>query len=248
MRGGEVNSGGCKFELLYNQITMGRLKLSIGLFFLLTIFPSCTYSHEKTSDVLSGNYWKPQALNDIMPFWTEYARDEKSGAFFTNLDSLWLPFGSQNKYPSMTSRHLFSYSVAYLLTGNRDHLKSAKILAGKINKFGVLHEKEVWLTTVGRTSSEKHGANTYWWVQAYGNIFNLYLYHVLGESRYLDGFQKGAGFWDPCFMDKKHGDTYFSVDTAGRPNDRTKATRFKTSYHSIEHCLLKMKILRFLKW
>jgi cellobiose epimerase len=414
---------------------MRRLELSIGFLFLLTIFPSCTNSPEKTSDVLSGDYWKIQALTDIMPFWTEYARDKKSGAFFTNLDSLWLPFGSQDKYPSMVSRHLFSYSVAYLLsgdednlkiadntlkwllenawdkeyggwfdaldaggkpvqttkttfvqvytitgltlyyfvthdttvlryieksnelleskvwdsisggyfnmmnrdwsiadsnksfssqltpvsgyliylyqatrekkyldqisrildttmnnmvdnesgwilenfdrnwkylkgkddeteinighnieaatmllrdyliTGSPDHLKSAKTLAWKINKNGVLNDKEVWLTTVSRTSSARHGTDTYWWVQAYGNIFNLYLHHVLGKSQYLDDFQKGAGFWDSSFIDKKNGDTYFSVDTAGRPNDRTKATRFKTSYHSIEHCLLNMLCL-----
>jgi cellobiose epimerase len=414
---------------------MGRLKLSIGVSILLTIFSSCSNSHQNTSDVLSGNYWKTQALTDIMPFWTKYALDKKSGAFFTNLNSLWLPFGSQDKYPSMVSRHLFSYSVAYLLSGdednlkiadntvkwllenawdkeyggwydaldsegkpvqttkttfvqvyaitgltlyyfvthdstvlnyieksnelleskvwdstsggyfnmmnrdwtvsdsnksfssqvtpvsgyliylyqatrekkyldqinrildttmnkmadkesgwilenfdrnwnyisgkedeteinighnieaawmlfrnyllsgNPDHLKSAKILTRKINKYGALHEKEIWLTTVGRSSSAMHGPDTYWWVQAYGNMFNLYLHHVLGESQYLDDFQKGASFWNSCFMDKKHGDTYFSVDTAGRTNDKTKATRFKTSYHSIEHCLLNMLCL-----
>jgi mannobiose 2-epimerase len=354
---------------------MRRLELSIGFLFLLTISPSCINSPDKTSEVLSGNYWKEQALTDIIPFWTKYAQDKKSGAFFTNLDSLWVPFGSQDKYPSMISRHLFSYSVAYLLSGdeddlkiadsiakwlldnawdkeyggwfdaldaegksvqttkttfvqvyaitgltlyyfvthdttvlryieksnelletkawdatyggyfnmmnrdwsiadsnksfssqitpvsgyliylfqttrekkymdqinrildtvinrmadkesgwilenfdrnwkyipgkedetevnighnieaawmllrnylltcNPDYLNSAKNLAGKINSYGVLHEKEIWLTSVGRTSAEKHGTNTYWWVQAYGNMFNLYLYHVLGESQ-----------------------------------------------------------------
>jgi mannobiose 2-epimerase len=395
----------------------------------------CTNKPDSASKVLTGNYWKKQALVDIIPFWTKYAQDEKSGTFFTNLDSLWLPFGSQDKYPSMISRHLFSYSVAYLLsgdednikiadstvkwllenawdkeyggwfdaldavgkpvlttkttfvqvyaitgltlyyfithdttvikfieksnelleskvwdstsggyfnmmnrdwsvadsnksfsaqvtpvsgylfylyqatrekkyldqisrilevtmnnmadkesgwilenfdrnwkyipgkkdeteinighnieaatmllhnyilTGNTDHLSAAKSLAGKIDNYGVLHDKEVWLTTVNRTSSAKHGGNTYWWIQAYGNIFNLFLYHVLDESQYLENFQKGAEFWDSCFMDKRHGDTYFSVDTAGRATDRTKATRFKTSYHSIEHCLLNMLCL-----
>ena len=414
---------------------MGLSKLSIGIFFLLTIFSSCTNSPNKTSDVLSGDYWKTQALRDIMPSWTKYAQDKKSGAFFTNLDSLWLPFGSQDKYPSMISRHLFSYSVAYLLsgdeddlkiadstakwlldnawdkeyggwfdaldtegksvqttkttfvqvyaitgltlfyfvthdttvlryieksnelletkawdatyggyfnmmnrdwsiadsnksfssqitpasgyliylfqatrekkyldqinrilntvinrmadkesgwilenfdrnwkyipgkedetevnighnietswmllrnyilTGRSDNLKLAQILAAGINNFGFLNEKGVWLTSVGRTSSEIHGANTYWWVQAYGNMFSLYLYHVLGERRYLDDFMKGAGFWDSSFLDKRHGDTHFSVDTAGSPDDRTKATCFKTSYHSIEHCLLNMLCL-----
>lgn len=416
---------------------MKWLKICAAGVILSTIFSLCTNKPDSASKVLTGNYWKNQALTDIMPFWTKYAQDKVSGAFFTNLDSLWLPFGSQDKYPSMISRHLFSYSVAYLLsgdeenlkiadntvkwlvgnawdkeyggwfdaldargkpvqttkttfvqvyaitgltlyyfvthdttvlryieksnglleskvwdsnsggyfnmmnrdwsvadsnksfssqvtpvsgylfylyqatrekryldqinkimdttmnkmadresgwilenfdrdwkyipgredeteinighnieaatmllhdyllTGNRDHLNSAKILAGKINSYGALHDKEIWLTSVNRTSSARHAGNIYWWIQAYGNIFNLYLYHVLGESSYLDGFQKGSEFWDSFFMDKRHGDTYFSVDTAGRPDDRTKATRFKTSYHSIEHCLLNMLCLSF---
>ena len=409
---------------------MKWLKIIAVTIFISAIFSSCTNKSNSASDVLSGNYWEDQALTDIMPFWTKYAKDNKSGVFFTNLDSLWSPFGSKDKYPSMISRHLFSYSAAYLLSGNedhlkiadntvkwllgkawdkeyggwfdaldsvgnpvlttkttfdqvyaitgltlyyfvthdstvlkyieksndlleekawdstsggyfnvmkrdwsvsdsnksfssqvtpasgylfylyqatrekkyldqidrilnttmdkmvdresgwvlenfdrnwkylqgkndeseinighnieaasmllkdylltsnQDHLKSAKILAEKISRSGVLNDKEVWLTTVNRTSSTKHGSSTYWWVQAYGNMFNLYLYHVSGESKYLDNFQKGATFWDSCFMDKKHGDTYYSVDTAGRYKNGTKATQFKTSYHSIEHCLL----------
>ena len=48
------------------------------------------------------------------------------GHLFTNLDSLWQPFGNSDKYPSMISRHLFSYSVSYLLSGNEGDLKIAE--------------------------------------------------------------------------------------------------------------------------
>ena len=93
--------------------------------FLLIIFSSCEKKSDPYSTLLSGEYWKDQALNDIIPYWTKYGQDTKSGVFFTTLDSLWQPTGDQNKYPSMISRHLFSYSVAYLISGNKDHLAIA---------------------------------------------------------------------------------------------------------------------------
>jgi len=65
-----------------------------------------------------GSYWTNQALEDIIHLWTEHSQDKKYGAFHTNLDSAWIPSGSQDKYPSMISRHLFSYSAAYLLSDN----------------------------------------------------------------------------------------------------------------------------------
>jgi mannobiose 2-epimerase len=414
---------------------MGRLKTIIGLFIILVILSYCTDRPCKTSDVLSGDYWKEQALKDIIPFWTENSRDEISGAFYTNLDSAWMPVGNQEKYPSMISRHLFSYSVAYLLSGkeeyimiadstfkwliskawdkeyggwfdaldtrgnsvqttkttfvqvyaitglamyyfvthdstaykyieesnefleryawdnneggyfnmmNRDwsvsdsnksfssqvtpvsgylfylyqatreqkyldqinkilevtmknmvdnesgwiledftsnweyihgredaseinighnieaawmllrsylitgyqpHLKSALSIADNIDRSGVFRENGIWLTTTGRLSPSGHSAETYWWIQAYGNMLNLYLYHIVRDSKYLDDFRKGSDFWDSFFMDRKHGDTFFSVDTSGGIIDATKATRFKTSYHSMEQCLLNFLCL-----
>jgi len=381
-------------------------------------------------EVLSGEYWKNQALKDIMPYWTEHSRDTMSGAFYTTLDSAWNPAGDQNKYPSMVSRHLFSYSTAYLLsgdeeyiriagttarwlmdhawdseyggwydaldiegnpvqttkstfvqvyaitglalyyfvthdttvldfiersnelletkvwdsptggyfnmmdrdwsvidskksfsseitpvsgylfylylatrdekyldqidrilgitvnkmiddtsgwiledfdkewnyisrvrdgseintghnieaawmlfrkylvTGNPSHLKTGQSLAARIIETGLFNKNDIWLTSAGRIDPSLKGTGTYWWIQAYGNMFSLYLYHTTKDKEYLENFRRGAQFWDSGFMDRKFGDTYFSVDSEGKVTDATKATRFKTSYHSIEHCIL----------
>jgi mannobiose 2-epimerase len=382
------------------------------------------------AELLSGEYWKNQALKDIMPYWTKYSRDTISGAFFTNLDSLWKPFGSQDKYPSMISRHLFSYSAAYLLsgnendlliadrtvkwlldhawdkeyggwydaldkegnpiqttkstfvqvytitglvmyyvvthdstileyieksndllemkvwgkttggyynamnrdwsisdsnksfsseitpvsgyliylylatrekkyldqvdrilrittknmiddesgwiledfdpgwryiprkpdeteinighniegawmlirnyllTGNEDLLKTGQLLVNKILKAGVFNMNNIWLSTSGRTNASLHSTGTYWWIQAYGNMFSLYQYHITKDQSFLDNFVKGATLWDNSFMDREYGDTYFSTDSAGKVTEATKATRFKASYHNMEQCIL----------
>jgi mannose/cellobiose epimerase-like protein (N-acyl-D-glucosamine 2-epimerase family) len=122
---------------------------------------------------------------------------------------------------------------ANALTGDSKYLNIAEKLSQTIFKYGVLKDKELWLTIVDTNSSSVHRPNAYWWVQAYGNM-----YHATGQKKYLDDFQKGAILWDNHIIDKKHGDTYTSIDTAGMVKDATKANRFKTSYHSMEHCLL----------
>jgi cellobiose epimerase len=126
----------------------------------------------------------------------------------------------------------------YLLTGHEDQLKTGKLLADKILEAGVFNRNNIWLSTAGRTNSSLHGAGTYWWIQAYGNMFSLYRYHITKDQRFLDDFVKGAELWDYRFMDRKNGDTFFSTDSAGKVTEATKATRFKASYHNIEQCIL----------
>ncbi len=410
-----------------------RISFSTPLFLatLLSLFLSSsnTYS-QSTSPITNGVYWKEQALNDIMPQWAARSRDTVHGAFYTNLDSAWNRVGSTNKFPSMLARHLFSFSVSYLLSGNErdlkiaaetakwlidfawdDHyggwydeldekgntvkdtknmfvqvytitgltmyyyvtkdslvrtyidkandliqskawdqkkegfynemnrdwtvndsnkafasqitpvsgyliylyaatrekkylnqiekivnattkhmidpktgwvleyfdkdwnyittgdersevnighnietawmllktfgltgnaayLNTANILSDKIYEWGVSKERRFWYTGVGLQNPSLHNETAYWWIQAYGNMFDLYWYHFTKDSSYLRGFKNGASFWDAYFVDRKYGDTYTGVDINGVVKDATKANRYKTSYHSMEHCLV----------
>lgn len=104
---------------------MNLLRIIFLLPALMLLMPSCKDSAHESPPVMSGNYWKEQALKDIMPYWTKYSRDTVYGGFHTNLDSEWKLFGDSYKYPSMISRQLFSYSVAYLLSGEEEYIKHA---------------------------------------------------------------------------------------------------------------------------
>ncbi len=408
-------------------INMRLLTVLVVLLFL----SSCAEKKPEKPDLISGDYWKDQALRDIIPFWTRYSQNERSGTFYTNLDSVWKPFGGSEIYPSMISRNLFSYSAAYLMSGEEEYFKTAdktfrwlaekawdekfggwydaldeagnpvletkttfvqvyaitgltlyyfvtrdssaldyiekanglleekvwdktgsggyfnvmnrdwsisdsnksfssqitpvsgyliylylatgnqryrqqinrilevvtnkmidknsgwvledfdrdwKYLTGEkdfseINighnietawmllknyllnpdadypaagmrlaeqlfKSGALNSKNIWLASVSRTEPWKFSPDTYWWIQAYGNMISLYLYKVTGDKKYIDYFKRGADLWDSKFMDYTHGDSFFRIDSAGNLLDATKATRFKASYHNMEHCLL----------
>ncbi len=415
---------------------MNLLRIIFLLPALMLLMPSCKDSAPESPPVMSGKYWKDQALKDIMPYWTKYSRDTVYGGFHTNLDSEWKLFGDSYKYPSMISRQLFSYSVAYLLsgeeeyirhadntaewligkawdkeyggwydeldregnpvqmtkttfvqvyaatglalyyfvtrdstaldyiiksndlletkvwdgdkggyfdmmnrdwsvldsnksfsseitpvsgylfylyhatrdkkfseqisrvldvtmdkmtdsesgwilenfnsnweylppakedhsevntghnieaawmlikdyliTGNENRLNSAVTLSEMIQEAGLFNSSNIWLSTVSRLAPVRTSPFSYWWIHAYGNMISLYLYHVTDETRYLDDFKKGALAWDESFIDKIYGDTYLSTDSLGKGLDGTKANRFKTSYHSIEHCLLNYLML-----
>lgn len=92
---------------------------------VLLLFSGCnsSVSEKKFCD---ENYWKDQALKNIIPYWSKFAIDRQHGAFYTNLDAQWQTFGDSSKYPSMISRHLFGYSVAYMLSGDEQYLKVAE--------------------------------------------------------------------------------------------------------------------------
>ena len=403
----------------------------ISIFLLACFLFSCRNAETQYQPtVLGGNYWKDQALNDIMPSWRVQARDTVYGAFYTNLDSNWQSFGSTNKFPSMLARHLFSFSTSYLLSGNesdlkiaaetakwlidhawdaeyggwydeldekgnpvketknmfvqvytitgltmyyyvtkdslvktyidkandliqskawdhtkhgfynemkrdwtindsnkafasqitpvsgyliylyaatreqkyldqiekivnattknmidkksgwvleyfdkdwnyiksgdersevnighnietawmllktygltgkKEYLNTARTVSDKIYESGVSKDNRFWYTGVGLNNADLHTETAYWWIQAYGNMFDLYWYHFSGDNNYIKGFEKGARFWDAYFIDRKYGDTYTGVDSNGVVKDATKANRYKTSYHSMEHCLV----------
>ena len=385
---------------------------------------------QQNEDVLNGNFWKNQALTDILPYWTKYSLDTVDGAFFTHLDRSWNQITGTEKYPSMISRHVFSYSVAYLFTGEKEYLKiasdavdfllkhawdkeyggwyekldkqgnpvdtskgsfvqfytntglamyyfvshdeevlkyiersneisetkrwdnvnggyfnllnrdlsvksynksfssevvpvssymlylylatrddkylhqaerimntvlnkmkdpetnwilesfdkdwnykartdnleneinighnqevvwmfyrlylltgkkeyldSSKIITEKIYTWG-FSENGAWYTGVGRTNPSLHADFSYWWIQVYGNMFDLFLYKLTGDKEYLNHFKKGADFWNEYFIDKKYGDTYVGVFLDGKIKDDKKAGKYKTSYHTMEYSLL----------
>lgn len=391
--------------------------------------PAGTSAAPAADALFQGEFWRDQGLENILLYWTRHARDQEHGAFFSHLDRTWQPVETMHKYPGMVSRHLFSYSTAYLLSGdesylelagevfdylaehgwdpehglwydeldrsgevvgsgkdlfhqayavtglamyyfvthdarareyidrsiellekhawdgehggyvrglNRDlsisgtrkdfspqiahvsgylmylypatrdprHLQHMERILGVVMdrsrdpetgwvrgrydrawnptepreeaRVNVGHNLEtawlllrlhlltgdeayreaglrlgdemlehgfdprggVWLHQVGLADPTLHGETTPWWIQAYGNMMQLYQYRITGEERHLDAFRKGAEFWNRAFIDPEHGAAYLSVFLDGRMHKGDKAVRTKTSYHSMEYALL----------
>ncbi|SMO71276.1 AGE family epimerase/isomerase [Fodinibius sediminis] len=415
---------------------MDKVKLShlVGVCVIL-LFGGCGRERDASnSDVKEGDFWKSQALNEIIIPWTEYAYDADTGSFPSYMDREWQPFQGDSQFPGMVSRHIFSYSTAYLLTGEDRYLEIAEgivddllengwdseyglwfneldmqgepvdsqkdmfmqlyavtglsmyyvvtrdkrvlnnleksiellnrhawdaenggyvnILARDLmveddtkkatpqlaslsgylaylypvtqstryldeqvrgielmldkmrapeqgwllesfdrqwqlngersNRINVGHNLElVWLLLrvhllTGKDryreramelytplyevafnretgawhhsflrDSNKKRASTSWWIQAYGNMLELYMYRITGDRNHLQNFQKGADFWNDHIMDKEFGGAFLKVGVEGRLVEGNKAVRSKTSYHSMEHGLLNYLYLNF---
>ncbi|MCD4747544.1 MAG: hypothetical protein K8R58_14710, partial [Bacteroidales bacterium] len=98
------------------KTTLIKLKLFISLILLaVIILTGCSNPKKQESknadktvaadrNVFEGNFWRNQALTDILPYWTEYSIDTVDGAFITHLDRNWNQIEGTEKYPSMISR------------------------------------------------------------------------------------------------------------------------------------------------
>ena len=175
--------------------------------------------------------------------------DPKTGWILELFDKNWkyLPPAKQDHEEINIGHNIeAAWSLARLhrLNKRQDYLTSAKALSDSIHQYGVKPENGFWYYSIGNDHPEQHSDFTYWWIQAYGNMFDLYMAGLYpGEDSYTDTFMKGAKFWNDHFVDRASGDTHFSVRYNGEVIDRQKANQFKAAYHSMEHCLLNFLYL-----
>lgn len=100
---------------------------SVSFILLLLIFTSsCTGIKNNKEQYLQSKYWTDQALNDVLPHWSDKGLDTLNGMFYTNLDRNWKTFGSFDQSPAMIARHLFGYTAGYMMSGDEKLIQRAK--------------------------------------------------------------------------------------------------------------------------
>ncbi len=103
-----------------------HLKKLISLF-SLSLISGCLVAQQ--SPWLTSQYWKDQLFTDILPYWTNSIVDDQNQSFHTSLNESWQPLPVDTlRFPSMIARHLFSYSAAYMLSGEKEYLNMAQSL------------------------------------------------------------------------------------------------------------------------
>jgi len=126
----------------------------------------------------------------------------------------------------------------YALTGEPSWRTEGLALTDQLLKQAFHTETGAWRSKLKRTDPSQFKSTTTWWVQAYGNLLQLYAYRVTGRDRYRRAFRAGAQFWNEHFVDQQHGGTMLRAHLDGGVADGDKAVRTKTSYHAMEHSLL----------
>lgn len=128
----------------------------------------------------------------------------------------------------------------YELTGNEVYRKEGVRLGEQTMRYAWDSKRGGWYDVVERTPPHSLLGTpaVSWWIQCYGSFLQLHLYHLSGEKRYLDQFQKMAAFWNQYLVDRELGGVFQTVSADGIPRDSNKAVVWKASYHEMEHALL----------
>jgi len=160
-------------------------------------------------------------------------------------DWTFLPEDSKNSHLNVGHNLEVAWLLLRLhaLTGNKKYRRTGLALTDKLLKHAFHEETGAWLHKLKRTNLSQHPDTAVWWVQAYGNMLQLYAYRTTGKERYLDAFRSGARFWNEAFVDEMRGGTVLRTTLDGNVVDGAKAVRTKTSYHAMEHALLNFLYL-----
>jgi len=126
----------------------------------------------------------------------------------------------------------------HALTGEASYRSTGLAITDQLLEHAFHRSSGAWRSKLKRTDPSTFPSTTTWWVQAYGNLLQLYAYRTTGADRYLRAFHAGARFWNEHFVDRAHGGTVLRANLDGGVADGAKAVRTKTSYHAMEHALL----------
>jgi cellobiose epimerase len=128
----------------------------------------------------------------------------------------------------------------YEITGNENYRTRGINLGDKLLHSAWDSTQGCWFELIDRKPpyTPQDTSTVSWWIQSYGLFLQLHLYHITGEKRYLDYYQKMASFWNDYFVDKEFGGVYQNVSRAGVPPNTNKAVVWKSSYHEMENALL----------
>jgi mannose/cellobiose epimerase-like protein (N-acyl-D-glucosamine 2-epimerase family) len=87
---------------------------------------STAHAAEPPDPVLRGATWRDLVLADLMPAWRAHVVDGRHGGFHTSLGRDWRPRAPYEKLPAMVGRQVFSFTAAYLLSGDERHIEVAR--------------------------------------------------------------------------------------------------------------------------
>ncbi len=163
-----------------------------------------------------------------------------SGWVMERYDRDWQPIAGKNDLMNTGHNIELAWTLMrlYDLTGKKYYLDLARKMNERLLRYAFNQENGIWYHKVEIVDARNHTNDSPWWVQAYGNMYQLYMYHNSGDLQYLQNFRKGAQFWNQHFMDSTYGGAFLSVMADGSIHKGQKAVRTKTSYHAMEHALL----------
>ena len=92
----------------------------------VTLLGTATSATAQSDPLLQGRHWRDLVLDQLIPAWQAHVVDTRHGGFHTSLGRDWQPQPPHEKIPAMISRQVFSFTAAYLLSGDDRYLDVAR--------------------------------------------------------------------------------------------------------------------------
>ena len=190
---------------------------------LLAIRWTLAMEHRTAGEkLMDGEFWRAQILEDLMPYWFEHVRDEEHGAFYMNLSRKWQPMAPWDKVPAMISRQIFSFSTAYLLSGEEKYLEVARKAVDYLLEYGWDKEYGGWFNRLTQTGAPKDTTKSVA-LQLYTNVGLTQYYFVTGDERALSHVLKSVEIRKTYAYDKELDGYYMGLNRDLSVRDSTKA-------------------------
>ncbi|HEX3048952.1 MAG TPA: AGE family epimerase/isomerase [Bacillota bacterium] len=187
-------------------------RIWLGVVFICLIFSSGIGAAKKPEypQYLAGEYWKNQALNEIIPFWVS-TRDEKGGGFFTDIQNDGSVASNPNKYPRMNSRVIYGFCTAYLLGGDERYLELARHGLEYLKNYGWDRQYGGWFTELN-VQNQPTAQTKDLFDQTYGNLGPIFYYYLTGDQTALNLVQQSHRLLNEKAWDKAYDGYYAWVN------------------------------------
>lgn len=193
-------------------------------FAVLTVFQALA---APGPEVLDGEHWRRQGLNEFIPHWYQHLKDRQHGGIYMQLDCSWRPSETPVQWPFMYGRHIMGFCIAYQLSGDEKYLDFARELVGYLIAHGWDTANGGWydsLTSAGQPSAmTKSGPMT-----LYTDVGLAFYYHVTGDGRARDYLEKSIRIRQTAAHDAEY-DGYYQVldrDLSVKDDSKRKHSHF----------------------
>ncbi len=197
------------------------------LIILLTLFLAGEAAIPQQKDVLSGEYWREQALTNLIPYWYDHVRDSSYGAFYMSLTRSWQPAPPWDKYPAMISRQVYGFSAAYLLSGERKYLEVARGAVEYLLEHAWDRQYGGWFGVLTQTGEPKDSTKSVD-LQLYTDVGLALYYFVTGDEKVLSRIKESVGIRKFFARDKEFGGYYqvLNRDLTVKDSSKSKHSHF----------------------
>lgn len=191
---------------------------------------TCTTSLDR-SNFLEGEFWRKQALRDIIPYWYKHIHDKKYGGFHLALSREWEPIPPRDKHPPMISRQVFGFSCAFLLSGDEKYLEVARQGVDYLLDHAWDKKYGGWFNTLTQTGEPKDETKTVA-CQLYTDVGLALYYFVTGDDKALSHVLHSVNIRRRNAYDKQFGGYFQALNRDLSVKDFSKGKHSHYGYTS----------------